>query len=324
MKLLFVGDVMLGRLVNEALKTKLPEYVWGDTLPIFQDANLRICNLECVISNWGEPMNPEKTFHFRTDAKNVAVLNAAGINLVSLANNHSLDFGEAALTDTLKLLNQAGISHTGAGRDIEEAQRATILPVNNVTIGFLAVSDNEPGWEATEKSAGIYYVPININDRRAKNLFEFVKKSKEQVDLLLVSTHWGPNWDYRPPKEHPLFARKLIDCGADIIFGHSAHVFRGVEIYRGCPILYSCGDFIDDYAVDEVEKNDESFIFVVKIEGSQIVSLDLFPTVIRESQAQRATGDEAEHIAMKMQLLCKEIQTTARWQQPGYLSITFS
>ena len=115
--LLLVGDVMLGRLVNEVLKVEPPAYPWGDTLPLFQQANVRLCNLECVISDGGTPWSATpKIFHFRSDAKNVAVLQAAHIDAVSLANNHILDFDVEGLLEMRHHLEHAGIHAAGAGR----------------------------------------------------------------------------------------------------------------------------------------------------------------------------------------------------------------
>lgn len=107
MKLLFVGDVMLGRLVNQTLKARPPEYPWGNTLDVFRSADVRFCNLECSLSDRGVRRSPvTKAFHFRSDARNVEVLKRAGIDAASLANNHILDFNETALTDTLDILDR--------------------------------------------------------------------------------------------------------------------------------------------------------------------------------------------------------------------------
>jgi poly-gamma-glutamate capsule biosynthesis protein CapA/YwtB (metallophosphatase superfamily) len=169
---------------------------------------------------------------------------------------------------------------------------------------------------------GIFYVPIDLNDTRAKKLLEIIRKRKEETDFLIVSAHWGPNWGYRPRAEHPPFARALVEAGADAIFGYSGHVFRGIELYQGKPIIYCAGGFIDDYAVDEVERNDQSCMFVLEIDGSQVQRLLLYPTVIRDFQARLARPGEAEAIAAKMQRLCAEYTTEAVWQdKERYLSI---
>lgn len=323
MKIAFMGDVMLGRLVNEVLKHEPPEYPWGNTLSVLRSADVRICNLECVITDAGQPwgMTP-KAFHFRTDEKNVASLNAPPINIVSIANNHVLNYEYEGLYRMLKVLKEAKIVFAGAGESFLDASTIGIYEFNGIKIGMVAVTDNELDWEAAEGKPGVFYVPIDLEDKRAKNLFELVKKTRDDVDVLIVSAHWGPNWGYRPQPDHIPFAKQLIDYGADIIFGHSCHVFQGIEIYKGKPILYSTGDFIDDYAVDEVEKNDQSFIFVVETEDKKIVRLKLYPTVIRNMQARLAQGEEEIEIIAKMKDLCIEFDTKSRWmEKEGFLEI---
>ncbi len=313
-RLLLVGDVMLGRMVNEVLDRAAPDYPWGDTRDLFLAADWRCCNLECVISDRGEPWEPEfKTFHFRSAYKNLAVLESARINAVALANNHSLDFGYAALSQMLEGLDSLGIQHAGAGANAAAASRLAISDVKGYRIGLLAFTDNEPEWEATAKKPGVLYSPIDLEDEHARGLFRLVEASKARVDLLVVSAHWGPNWGYQPPAEHPRFAHALIDHGADIIFGHSGHVFRRIEVYKGRPILYCAGNFIDDYRVDEVERNDESFIFLFDAERDAIKRLRLYPTTIGDCQARRARGTSAQRIASQMKELCDQFNVSSTW-----------
>ncbi len=317
----FAGDCMLGRLVNERLEREKPSYPWGDTLPLFEKAAVRVCNLECVISDRGEPQYP-KEFHFRSDPKNISVLEAARIDIVSLANNHVLDYGKRALVHMLRLLDERGIKHAGAGANTEEASRPAVIKVRNRAVGFLAFTDNEPHWEADETRPGVFYVPVDPDDVRARRLFELVKGLNSLVDVVVVSAHWGPNWGYVPPPEHPPFARALIDAGADVVFGHSGHVVRGVEIYKGRPIMYCAGDFIDDYAVDVVERNDQSFVFCVAFKGRSPERLRLYPSLIRDFQARIATGGTAADIASKMTSLCEPFRASARWHaRRGWLEI---
>ncbi len=316
MNLLFVGDVMLGRLVNDFLKDRPPEYPWGDTMALFQEADVRICNLECVISDWGTPWSvTPKVFHFRSDAKNVATLRVAHIDAVSLANNHTLDFEYEGLFHMMNILNAAGIHYAGAGMTFGEASEPAIWELSGIKLGLIAFTDNEPDWEATEDQPGVLYIPTTLRDKRAEKLFETVRKTKDLVDLLIVSAHWGPNWGYSPPAEHIPFAHALIDAGADIIFGHSGHVVRGIEIYKQKPIMYCTGDFIDDYAVDEIERNDRSFIFVVEIDGHSISRLLLYPTVIQDFQARRAKNAERQAIVANMQRLCTKLKTVTTWDE---------
>jgi poly-gamma-glutamate capsule biosynthesis protein CapA/YwtB (metallophosphatase superfamily) len=326
LRLALVGDCMLGRLVNDALKTELPEYAWGDTLPLLLGADCRVCNLECVISDRGTPWSAyPKPFHFRSAAKNIAVLQAAGINAVSLANNHVLDYGYEALEEMLDILSRNGIAWSGAGRNFAEASKVAIVDIGGRKLGFLAFTDNEPDWQATSKLAGVFYVPIDLGDSRVMMLLDIVRGHKDTVDFLVVSAHWGPNWGYAPPREHVALAHALIDAGADLVYGHSCHVFRGIEFYRGQPILYGAGNFVDDYAVDEIERNDESFVYMVEIEKRITRGLRLYPTLIHNFQARRASGAEGRRISEKMQRLCCAFHTPAAWsEEEGHLAVGYA
>ena len=313
MNILFAGDVMLGRLVNQKLLRRPPEFPWGDTLPVFKEADARICNLECVISDKGRPWSATpKVFHFRSDLKNIETLKVAGIDVVSTANNHSLDYEYDALFEMLAALEHAGVKQAGAGRNLEEAMRPAILEINGRKTAFIAFTDNEGAWEAKEHKPGVHFVPVDAGDTRAKRLFDIVAAAEKTSDIVIVSAHWGPNWGYEPVPSHVPFAHRLIESGARIVFGHSCHVFQGVEFYRGGVIIYSAGDFVDDYAVDEVEKNDESFLFSAST-NEGVRSLTLCPTVIEGFHAGMAQLPRAGLIAAKMKSLSTKFGARSEW-----------
>lgn len=311
MRIALVGDVMLGRLVNERLRREGPAYPWGDVLPLFEQAELRFANLECVIADGGEPW-PDKVFTFRSDRKNVASLEAAHVDVVSLANNHVLDYGVPALQEMLPLLDERGILHTGAGPDAAAAREPAISSTGGTTVGFLACTDNEPGWQAGPGSPGVFHVPVSLRDARARQLLELVRRTRERTGFLVVSAHWGPNWGVEVPQAHRSFAHALVDAGADVVFGHSAHIFRGVEVYRGRPVIYSAGDFIDDYAVDPEERNDQSFLFLLEVRDGVPRTLRLHPTLIAHYRVMRA-GRAARAIAGRMEERSAELGTPCRW-----------
>jgi poly-gamma-glutamate capsule biosynthesis protein CapA/YwtB (metallophosphatase superfamily) len=311
MRMVLLGDVMLGRLVNERLRTVSPAFPWGDTLPVLEQADIRFANLECVLADGGRPQ-PGKVFHFRSDVKNVASLKAAGISVVSLANNHVLDYGVDAFREALPALDAAGILHAGAGPDHEAARRPVIRRVGATALGFIAFTDNQPDWEATPRRPGVYYVPVEAGDSRVAELLDLVRRTKARVHLLVVSAHWGPNWGADVPPAHRELGRALVAAGADVVFGHSAHIFRGVEIYRERPIIYSAGDFVDDYAVDAAERNDQSFIFLLETLGGLPGRLTLYPTIISDFQA-RLAGKGSRTIAERMQRLSAQCGTQSKW-----------
>lgn len=313
MRIALVGDVMLGRLVNKVLKHSDPAYPWGNTLSILQNADLRICNLECVLSDIGIPwsMTP-KVFHFRSDEKNIKTLQIANIDIASIANNHVLDYEYEALERMLKILDEQGILHAGAGTNLAEASKPAYCQIKSQKVAVVAFTDNEPDWAAKENKPGVLYVPTEIADQRMQNLLKQIENVRKEVDFLIVSTHWGSNWGYYPPREHVSIGHALIDAGADLIFGHSGHVFRGVEVYKNGIIIYSAGDFIDDYAVDEIEKNDESFIFVLEKKQNSSLKLYLYPTCIDECQVNLAPVERRGAILSKMESLCKKLGSNLR------------
>lgn len=315
MQIAFLGDVMLGRLVNQRLRTTGPDYPWGDIVPVLRQADVRFANLECVLADGGTP-EPGKVFHFRSDLKNVEALRRGGIDVVSLANNHVLDFGTDAFREMLPALDVAGILHAGGGLDKEAARRPTVRRVAGAAVGFIAFTDNQPGWEASQASPGVHFVPVGDGGRRVAELLELVRRTKTRVQLLIVSAHWGPNWGSEAPPGHQELARALIDAGADVVFGHSPHIFRGVGLYRDRPIIYSAGDFVDDYAVDPVERNDQSFIFMLETRGNAPHTLRLHPTLITDFQSRLARG-AARGIAGRMQRLCQDLGTRSLWNAAG-------
>jgi poly-gamma-glutamate capsule biosynthesis protein CapA/YwtB (metallophosphatase superfamily) len=197
MKLIFVGDVMLSRLVNDRLRHVHADYPLGDTKGLFHAGDGRACNLECVISNKGRPWSrTHKLFHFRSDARNVAVLKDAGIDAVSVANNHTLDFEYDAMLEMVSLLDRAGIYHAGAGANLADATTPAICNVKETSVGLIAFTDNEPEWEAGAQRPGLFYLPIDLTDDRAKVLLATVHQTRKLADLVIVSAHWGSNCGY--------------------------------------------------------------------------------------------------------------------------------
>lgn len=315
MQIAFVGDVMLGRLVAEELRHRSPEFPWGDTLPLLRKADVLVGNLEFVLARDGRPW-PGKIFHFRAEPAAVASLEAAGFDLVSVANNHVLDFGTDAALECLGILSARGIRFTGAGQDAAAARRPAVIDRDGMTIAMLAFTDNEPDWEAGADSPGVRHLPVDLGDPRATALLDDVGELRAAVDLVIVSAHWGGNWGVDVPRNHRRFAHALVDAGVDVVFGHSPHIVRGVEVYRGRPILYGAGDFVDDYAVDPVERNDRSFVFVLHTDAAAPVRLFLHPTEIVGFQA-RMAGRHATEIAREMTRRCAALGTDAVWDAGG-------
>lgn len=311
-RLAIVGDVMLGRLVNDFLAAKPPAWFWGTALPLLQDADAVLANLECAITARGRPWSRlPKVFHFRSDPAAVEVLKAGNVRFVTLANNHVLDFEEEGLLDTLDHLDRAGIRHAGAGRNLAAARSPALLQVAGLSLGILAVTDNEPAFAAGPDSPGTCYGRIGLDDRLLTELRAAAAQLRRQgAELVILTAHWGPNMVTDPPPHFQAFARALLDDGSvDLFWGHSAHVFQGVEPRGRGLILYDSGDFLDDYAVDPWLHNDWSFIFLIDVVEGRIERLGLVPVVLTLAQVNIAEGSKAAEICTRMQTAAARLGT---------------
>jgi poly-gamma-glutamate synthesis protein (capsule biosynthesis protein) len=320
MKIALTGDVMLGRLVNRHVvsNTSLaPETIWGDTLPLFISADCRLINLECVISTRGQPWNPMlKPFHFRANPRAIEILQAARVDCATLANNHALDYGPEALLECLTFLNQANIHHTGAGAQLDAALAPAFLDLRHGRIAVLALTDNEPEWEATQSQPGVNYVGYDsrglllpYRDRIAG----LIRHARRNASFVIISAHIGPNWGEPSPAMRRL-AYQLLDLGGDFYWGHSNHTPQGIEIYKGKVILYSTGDFVDDYAVDPIERNDLSFLFSVEENSGRVDRLQLYPVRIENFQVHCATGPDITFLQHSLRAKCQAFRTDVIFQ----------
>jgi poly-gamma-glutamate capsule biosynthesis protein CapA/YwtB (metallophosphatase superfamily) len=296
-----MGDVMLGRLVNEFLDTAFPQTIWGDLLGELHATDLNVINLESAFTRSEEAVL--KVFNFKADPEKVASLVAGGIAVVNLANNHVLDFAQEGLLETLQTLDRAHILHVGAGPTLMEARKPVVVERRGIKIGILGYTDNEPDWNATESKPGVRYLQVGDLETALSDLSPL----RKEVDLVIFSYHWGPNMRQSPSVEFVRFARELIDNGVDIFHGHSAHNFQGMEEYHNGLILYDTGDFVDDYAVDPLLRNDHSFLFLVEAGKEGYKRVSLIPVVIRNFCVSKAKGKQAQQIQARMDELSRLI-----------------
>ncbi|UPM42835.1 CapA family protein [Halocatena salina] len=294
LRLGFTGDVMLGRLVDRRQRSRSVDAVWGDLLDELQSLDGLFINLECVLSRMGHPWRRTyRPFHFRADPRwAVPALERAGVDWVSLANNHTLDYEVDALYDTIDRLDRADIAHAGAGRTEATAHAPARLSIDGTEIALLAFTDNTPEYAAGPDSPGVAYVSFDLDDAESRRtLVSTIDDAKKtNPDLLIASLHWGPNMVSEPSSAFQDVGRWLIEQGVTLVHGHSAHVVQGIEIHDGCPILYDTGDFVDDYAVDETLRNDRGFLFELHVQrdGTPDV-LRLIPTEIYECAVHTAS-----------------------------------
>lgn len=309
-RLALTGDVMLGRRVGKTLAQRPPEDPWGDILEDLRAAEALMVNLECQIATSGRP-EPGRVFHFRAPPEAIDVLQAAHIDLVTLANNHALDFGGVALEETLERLDDAGIEHVGAGSTVEDAWEPCRLSVDDLTVGVVAFTDNVPAWDIEKRQPGLAFCPVDPQGATYERLVEEVRGLARACDVTIVTAHWGPNMRRRPPTSFQAVARGLVDAGADLFWGHSAHLFQGIELRERGVILYDAGDFLDDYRRDPDEHNERSFLFEVELSEHAVGPVHLLPVEIdpRACRVGRADEESATWTVDRMQELCEPFGT---------------
>ena len=311
--LALAGDVMLARLVNEAILANGPLYPWGNVLPLVREADLTLINLECVVAETGEPFQPPRVFHFRADPQAIETLVGAGVDYVTLSNNHAMDYQGPALLETIRHLDEHGIAHAGAAGNLEEAAQFALLEASGMKVGVVAFADHFQEYAATNTSPGTNVVPVTLEEPHFSRVENSIRATRAAgADLVVFSIHWGPNMRHVPPQEFREFARAVMDAGADIFHGHSAHVFQGIEIYKGKPILYDTGDLIDDYYVDIVHKNDQQFLFLVTATQGGVERVELVPVLISNAQVNTAHGTVTDEMHKRMAELSAAMGTEVR------------
>lgn len=286
--LMFAGDVTLSDWFADTMGNdytrafaKLDEY---------READLAMVNLENPLTDSGRP-RPGKQFNFKAAPEAIQVLTAGGVDIVNLANNHTMDYEEPGLVETLETLDKVGIRHLGAGRDIKEARRPEIIEVKGQRIAYLGYYDSDLH-AAGDGIAG-------TNPRRNDRIAEDIRALRNQVDWIIVNFHWGLELADYPGDWQIDLARFTIDQGADLVVGHHPHVLQGAEIYKDRPIIYSLGNFIFG---GNSRKNYDTAVLNVALNGRKM-KVEFLPVEVRDYQPQVVKGEKAQSILKPIEQL---------------------
>jgi poly-gamma-glutamate capsule biosynthesis protein CapA/YwtB (metallophosphatase superfamily) len=304
-----LGDVMLGRSVAEALGKVAPEDVWApEVREIAASCDAVICNLECCISDRGRRTEriPGKPFFFRGPRKAIGSLDAIRVRAVGLANNHALDYEVEALADTLEGLRAAGIAFAGAGMDVDEARNGTVVVAGGLRVGLVAVSDHPEEFAAAPGTPGIAYA--DLRQGIPAWLEAELGRVRATCDLLVAFPHWGFNMTSEPTPWQREAAGALQDAGADLVAGHSAHVFHGVGWTARGPLAFDLGDALDDYRVDAEQRNDLGVMALWRPRDADR-ELELIGLALDFCHTRLAEGAEAEWIAARLERACAKLGT---------------
>ncbi len=310
LRLMAVGDIMLGRGVGMRLK-KEGDYgfAFSKVSDYLKQGDVTFANLESPITASTHSLDKKRKIVLKGDPGSVEALTGAGIDVVSLANNHMMDYYEKGLFDTIDILDKNNILHTGSGRNLDDARRPVVIERNGIKIGFLAYSDM-----AELVFAGDPYLKYSaekdksgVLPRKYETIKEDVGKLRGEVDILAVSLHWGGEESFTIPPEQVEFAHRLIDDGVDVILGHHPHQFQGIEMYKGKPIIYSMGNFLFDQNDTE---NMEAFIMDLRYKGNKLEACTAIPVrILDKSYVEIQTGAAASNILERETKLCSKLGT---------------
>lgn len=316
--LALAGDTMLGRGVAHAIAEHGPEsLIAAEVVAAAREADFFLLNLECCVATTGnEWPAPGKPFFFRAPPRAVEALTVLGVDCVTLANNHALDFGADALLETLDHLAAAGIASVGAGADRERARAPVVVEAGGMHLGVVGVTDHPSDFAATVGGPGVAFADLRAGEMDW--LRETIGALKARTDAVIVTPHWGPNMVAEPIAHVRAAAAGLLDAGATLVAGHSAHVFHGVA----GSVLFDLGDFVDDYATDSALRNDLGLLWFVELDHDGLRSLWVLPLKLDYCHTRIALGDDAKWIGSRFRRACAALGSEVD-DHDGRLGVTW-
>ncbi len=307
-------------------------YIWGDALDELERVrpDVRIVNLETAVTTSDDAW-PGKGIHYRMHPANAPCLTAARIDCCAHANNHVLDWGHRGLDETLSTLLEAKVAVAGAGRGRAMAEAPAILEVpGKGRVIVLSAGSPTSGipraWAASNTRPGVNLLE-RLDDEAVSRFAAEARKHKGDHDIVVASIHWGDNWGFEIPPQHRRFAHRLIDAAqVDVVHGHSSHHPRGIEVYRGKPILYGCGDLINDYegiGGHEEFRGELGLMYFLTIDAAsgKLVGAEMTPVQMKRFQAVRATREDAAWMRDTLSREGRRLSTRVKLRGNGKLTL---
>ena len=319
------GYVRLAEEVNGPIPKPVDfAYIWGDALEELRRINpdARIINLETAVTSspgfWAG-----KGINYRMQPKNIPCITAAKVDCCVLSNNHVLDWGYAGLKETLTTLTGANLKTAGAGRNLSEAEAPAIIEVAGkgrvLVFGFGDESSGIPwSWGARRDRPGVNLLP-DLSGDTVRRIAKRISGLKQKGDWVVASIHWGGNWGYEVLSAQREFAHRLIDQAlVDVVHGHSSHHPKGVEVYKGKPILFGCGDFLNDYeGISGYEdfRGDLVLMYFVTLDSAtgMLASLIMTPLQIRRFRLNYAHPDDVHWLQQIMDRESRPLGARIEW-----------
>jgi poly-gamma-glutamate capsule biosynthesis protein CapA/YwtB (metallophosphatase superfamily) len=316
LSLLAVGDIMLGERTRGVIREQGPDYPFAGVVPLLHRSEIVFGNLEGPFAR--EAAKADRNFSYRVNPKLAKALSRANVKVVTLANNHLMDCGGAGVLETLEALASAGVAAVGGAENEEAAHRPVIRQAGRWRVGLL-------GYYWNRRTAATNEFPGSAMET-PEHLRADIGALRKQVDRVVVEFHWGVPYEREPLPEDREKARLAVDCGADAVVGHHAHVIQPMEVYRGCPIFYSVGNFtfgsgnsraeglMVGFRFEEKETEVQVYPIYVRNRDSRV---NYQPKVLRGAAGRRTLQRLAEMSGEGGSLLMlEEIRATLRLPRP--------
>lgn len=295
--LAFAGDMQFTGNVENHIKKNGTNYPFAEVKPILTKADFALGNLETTLTKRGSAQ--DKQFTFRSDPRMAKAIATSGFDAVGLANNHTLDYGQDALFDTINSVKTAGLLPLGAGKNAEEATKIHYIKKKGKTIALLNYSRVLPStsWMAGKRKPGLAsaYDP--------KIMYAKVKEARKNADVVVVFIHWGKERVTTPEAYQTELGHQLVDAGADLIVGHHSHIMQPVEWYKGKLIAYSLGNFI--FTNSQLDRSNQTALLEVVMNGSRIQAT-LIPARITNGQPRLLQGKEKDEFLRFMDQISRK------------------
>jgi poly-gamma-glutamate capsule biosynthesis protein CapA/YwtB (metallophosphatase superfamily)/outer membrane protein assembly factor BamB len=295
-ELVAVGDIMLSRTVEERMEVYGSTYPFEAVTELLQGADIAIGNLESPLSVSGEPL--QKRFVFRANPRHAEALARAGFDVMNVANNHLLDFGQEGIEQTLQILRDVGVAYLGAGLSPEEARRPLVLWTKGRRIAFLSYAASR--WKGSSE------VPTSaiISFAEVAAIQDDVERARQRADLVVVVMHLGTEYQSDPDQEQLAVSRAAIDAGACLVIGHHPHVVQGTGTFGEGFVAYSLGDLVFDIDVTEAAR--DGAILRVLLGDRGVEAVDLVPVrIVDDVQPRFLVGEDALPVVRQV------------WRAPG-------
>ncbi len=297
-----VGDMIFDRQVKALVVSSGGAAPLSAVAPHLKAADVTIGNLESPLSTGGVK-NATKDVTFQGDPRGVEGLVASGFDFLSIANNHVLDYGADALADTIATLDAGGIAHSGAGANRAAAWKPAVVERDGTTVAYLAFSHIlPPGFVATDSRAGLAAGRNNMDA-----VTTAIRSAKAEYDYVIVSFHWGVEYQDDANGEQVRDARAAVDAGADMVLAHHPHVIQAVEYYKNRIIAYSLGDFVFDHYS---RKTGEAFVLDAALGPDGVTDVKVTPVYLDgHGKPEFVTGSEATVILDRLKAISAKRST---------------